>query len=138
MDELLRVNSRQFAKAAEGMKAAPRKLQRIFRKELREEAKPLGKEMTAGLATASSYRGGLADRLRSGVNYTRTVFARDGETVTLAMKLAARHPVFGQPDVWSATNLVGPGSAPEVFDKGVDDLQNKFANRATAMLKETL
>jgi plasmid stabilization system protein ParE len=135
--DLLRVNSRDFEKAAKQLAKAGPKVLRAMKKELRAEAAPLGTQMTAGLADAASYAGGLGSVLTSGKNYTKLVFRRDNATVSLNLRLGVRHPLFGMRDVWLGQEI-GPGSAAEAFDRGVDKLQNSIANAATKAVKESL
>jgi len=82
-NELLRVNSQQFKKAAADLQKSSPKILRALKKELRAEAVPLGKQVTAGLADGSAYAGGLGSKLRGSANYTKLVFRRDGQTVSM-------------------------------------------------------
>lgn len=135
--ELLRVNSREFERAAARLQKAAPKVLRALKKELREEAKPLGQQMTAGLADGAAYVGGLGSEMRSGRNWTKLVFRRDNTTVSLNLRLVDRHPVFGNRNIWAA-QPIPPGSAVQAFEKGADELQNKIANAAIKAVRETL
>ena len=146
--ELIRVNTAQFQRAAKKLQKASPKLARRLRRQIRQDVQPLATDMVGGIADRAPHGGGLADWIKERGRFAAT-FRQQGLVVGLRPvghwkakqfeNPPFRHPVYGHRSVWvSQSKGMTGGGANDVFDKGVDQMQNHIANAAVAALKEAL
>lgn len=148
---MLSIHADDYQRFAAKLRAAPRTVQRVVRKRLRDIANPLAADVLREGASVLPHSGGLSDHVLNSA-YRRNNMAGSGVRIRLGSRAAGlgmldfgyiRHPVFADPtkgrDDWTwTTQRIPEGAFSEPFQAKADEVREQMLKVMDEFLNEVV